>query len=177
MNRRLITVVFCTSDCKSYLVLIIYPIQSSDKKLCCSLLLLENCEILEKISTNISENVRKEDVTVGQREETLWNWVTNSKTVRVEMPAIMKSVLFTQGKKVLLIVQLDVNSYLESSAESSALSMPIQLDFYKIIIYFVFSLCRITGYFVIILCSHYHIAFLKIFKPGAVESRYSGRPS
>ena len=93
------------------------------------------------------------------------------------MLAIMTFVLFTQGKKVLLVVQLDVNSYLESSAESSVLSMPMQLDFYKIIIYFVFSLCRITGYFVIILCSHYHIAFLKIFKPGAVESRYSGRPS
>lgn len=95
--------------------IIIYPVRSSDKKLCCSLLLLENWEILEKISTNISENVRKEEVTVGQREETLWNWVTNSKTVRVEMPAIMKFFLFTQGKKVLFIVQLDVNSYLESS--------------------------------------------------------------
>ena len=56
---------------------------SSHRKLCCSPLFLKNCEILEKICTNICENVSKEEATVTLWE-TLWNWATNGETVRVE---------------------------------------------------------------------------------------------
>ena len=86
----------------------------SDRELCCSPLFLKNCVILEKIRTKIDETVRTDEATVSQRE-TLWNWVTHSETVRVEMSATMKFAVFTQRKKFLFISQLDIISYLDSS--------------------------------------------------------------
>ena len=56
---------------------------SSHRKLCCSPLCLKNCEILEKFRTKLCETISKEEATV-RRWETLWNWVTHGKTVRVE---------------------------------------------------------------------------------------------
>ena len=56
---------------------------SSHRKLCWSPLCLKNCEILEKFRTKLRETISKEEATV-RRWETLWNWVTHGKTVRVE---------------------------------------------------------------------------------------------
>ena len=86
----------------------------SDRELYCSPLFLKNCVIFEKIRTKICETVRTDEATVSQRE-TLWNWVTHSETVRVEMSATMKFAVFTQRKKFLFVSQLDIISYLDSS--------------------------------------------------------------
>ena len=72
---------------------------------------LKNCEILEKIRTKNCETVSKEEATV-RWWETLWNWVTHSKTVRVKTSQF---TLFTYGKKFFFKVQLDFIRFLESS--------------------------------------------------------------
>ena len=58
--------------------------------------------------------------------------------------------------------------------EQFALSMPAQLDFYKVVIYYAYSVNRNTIYCIIILYPYCHNEFLKIFKLNTVEPWYGG---
>ena len=142
---------------------------SSDRKLCCSPLFFENCEILEKIVQIFVKLWEKKKLLWGSERHYGIGWRT-MKLWELRCLLLWDSPYLLREKN---LVYSSARQYLFLGT----FCVPTLLGFHKRIIYRAYSFYQRTTCSSIILCPYCHIAYSKIFKHNAVKSRYSGRPS